>query len=53
MRSPRLRLLPPVAREAVGTDDGDDIPHVNSQGMEERMLLTFPIQESMCNNVWA
>jgi hypothetical protein len=53
MRSPRLRPLPPLAREAAGAGDGDDIPRVDSQGMEERTLLTFPIQESMCNNVWA
>jgi hypothetical protein len=53
MRSPCLRPLPPLAREAAGAGDGDDIPRVDSQGMEERTLLTFPIQESMCNNVWA
>jgi hypothetical protein len=51
MRNPRLRPLPPLAREAAGAGDG--IPRVDSQGMEERTLLTFPIQESMCNNVWA
>jgi hypothetical protein len=53
MRSPHLRTLPPLAREAAGAGADESIPRVNSQGMEERTLLTFPIQESMCKNVWA